>query len=798
MKISKVWWSQHDEIIVVLNKDCHRIPTIKLENTNIDVSSVSRPDKLEYAKYSSYYVDGGKVHFFISPRCFPNVERGKNYYLCGDFNGWGNAIGNVRWLCKQVYYEKDFWYKISVDLSSFNTKKFISEFKFASNDGIWLEPNRDVVNLSVNNHNHCNLKLDLRMTGSHAFVVKTSGRCQLGEPVRLKIVDFEQTSDVDESVLLAKIYSHSKLGASLENGVTVFRLFAPRAERVFVLYRKFNEKNDHLLIAESRDGVIWVAYADCDLSGYVYSYRVDGKNVNNTTSFNREQPIADPYANAMLNSKGECIVKYDSDLPIANDGFRAPSWHDLVIVETHLRDVLANASVELNSDARLTFSGLTKWLSSPDCYLRKCGANCVELQPIQEFTYENKTDYEWGYMPVGWFAPSSAYSLSPEEASCNYEFAELVKAFHKAGLAVILDVVYNHYGEPNFLAFVDKQYYFATDFGGNLSNCSGCGNDFRSSTPMAKRMILDSLKKLIFNYGVDGFRFDLAELVGYDVLVEIERELKRVKPSVILIAEPWSFRGHIAHKLKNTGFASWNDGFREFILQYVKGIGNFEGLRHFIKGSLGGIASFPAQSVNYIESHDDMCLLDRITGNHHYPSVEDLRRYKMAYAITLLSHGVPMLAEGFDLTRTKNGKNNTYKDGETNKLDYNRGLRFSGVCNWLRALVKFRLSDDANALRRDGCTSDNFFKFYQCDGYAGACAVMFNYLNEDSSCPSVFVAFNPSEEYVQLDVANDLDGFTQIADIDTFNLKGLLTDTPISNNKITIPPIGFALFTKSR
>ncbi len=794
MKISKVSWSQNDEIVLVLSKDLNRVPLVRLENTDIRVASVLRSDKLRYAKNSSYYVDRGKIHFLISPKSFPNVERDKNYYLCGDFNGWGDAINDEKWLLEPIYSEKNFWYKISLDLTDLNTKRAISEFKFASSEGVWLEPNRDVVNLAIDSNNHCNLKLDLRTTGSHVFVVKTVGRCQLEKPVRLRVVDIDQSADVDESVLLSKIYSHSKLGVSLEDGETVFRLFAPRAEGVYVIYRKPDEQNKYLLVANSRDSVIWTARADRDLNGYVYSFYVDGKNYNNTTAFNRDNPVADPYANAMLNSKGECIVKYDSDLPIADDSFRAPSWHDLVIVETHLRDVLANASVDLSSDSRLTFSGLAKWLASSDCYLRKCGANCVELQPIQEFTYENKTDYEWGYMPMGWFAPSSAYSLSPENASGNYEFAELVKAFHKAGLAVILDVVYNHYGEPNFLALVDKQYYFTTDSNGNLSNCSGCGNDFRSTTPMAKRMILDSLKKLMINYGVDGFRFDLAELVGFDVLVEIERELKRVKPSVILIAEPWSFRGHIAHKLKNTGFASWNDGFREFILQYVKGNGNFEGLRHFIKGSLGGMASFPAQSVNYVESHDDMCLFDRITGHHHSPSVEDLRRYKMAYAITLLSHGVPMLAEGFDLTRTKNGKNNTYKDGETNKLDYVRGLKFAGVCQWLRSLVKFRLSDEARALRRDGCTGDNFFKFYQVDGYAGACGVMFNYQGEDESCPSLFVAFNPSNECVELDIADDLENFVQIADIDNFNLSGLLSDSPIKNDKLLLPPLGMSLF----
>ncbi len=798
MKISKVWWSQSSEVVIVLNRDCPIVPRIVFENTDIKVVSIKRTDKRKYAKYSSYYVDDDIAHFLISVRSFPNVEKNKTYFLCGDFNDWGKAIGDEKWRMQPIVNDKSFFYKLSVPVSQLNIKKGVCQFKFASDDGSWLEPNADIQNLVIDKHNNTNLLLNLSTTGAHSFVVKTSIACQLGEPVRAFLPDFNLRADIDESILLSKVYSNAPLGVRLENNKTVFRLFAPRASQVWVAYRNLDERNIHLLKAECVDGAVWKAVADGDLCGKIYSYIVDGRNYNNTTSFNKSRCVADPYANAMLNSKGECIVKYDFQLPVATDNFQPPHWHDLVIVEAHLRDILANAKCNITSDERLSFVGLQKWLQSPDCYLRKCGANCVELQPIQEFTYDKKTDYEWGYMPVNWSAPASAYSTSAENASQNEEFANLVKAFHNAGLAVILDVVYNHYGEPNFLELIDKQYYFETDFYGNLSNCSGCGNDFRAHTPMAKRLILDSLKKLVLNYGVDGFRFDLAELLGVDVLVEIERELKKIKPSIVLIAEPWSFRGHIAHRLKHTGFASWNDGFREFILQYAKGKGDFEGFKHYICGSLGSVASFPAQSVNYVESHDDMCLFDRITSRHSNPTYEDICRYKIAYAITILSHGIPMLAEGFDLVRTKNGKNNTYKDGKTNQIDYDRSLKFSGVCNWLRSLVKFRLSDDGKALRRNGCDNMAFFKFYKCAYHEGAGAVMMNVGGCDNSCSNIFMAFNPLSENVEMLVANDLDGFEQIADVDSFNENGLLCDVPIENGILKLRPLSMILMRKRR
>ena len=146
-------------------------------------------------------------------------------------------------------------------------------------------------------------------------------------------------------------------------------------------------------------------------------------------------------------------------------------------------------------------------------------------------------------------------------------------AFHGRGMAVILDVVYNHVGEPAHLMEIDKLYYFEQDAEGNLANWSGCGNDLRAGAAMSKRLIIDSCAHMIEAYGVDGFRFDLAELLGVDVLKDVEKALKRVKPNVILIAEPWSFRGHIAGALRDTGFASWNDGFRNFVRDYVHGRG---------------------------------------------------------------------------------------------------------------------------------------------------------------------------------------------------------------------------------
>lgn len=795
MKIAKALWAGFDEIFFELNKDCPNVPKAELENTAISAASVARADRLAWARLSSYYADGQTAYFVISPDSFPNAERSKFYYLCGDFNGWNDAVGNPKWLMREFSDDARVYFRLEVKMSElWRDRPHAFQFKFACADGSWLEPEGCIPNLVGDGNHNLNLLFDPSRTGSHAFVVRTRGMCQLGSPVVLRLPELRTSAAVDESLLLSQIHSSAKLGAVLENGATVFRIFAPRAKAVYVSHWAAGESGRHLLVAETADDAVWTARADSDLRGHFYTYHIDGENFDNTTLFDRHKPVADPYANAMSGSSGVCIVKYDSQLPTPSDAFVPPKWHDLVVVEAHLRDVLANAAADISPAERLTFAGLEKWLVSEDCYLRKCGANCVELQPIQEFTYENPADYEWGYMPVGWFAPSSAYAADAASATQNDDFARLVAAFHRAGIAVVLDVVYNHFGEPNFLARIDKQYYFETDYNGNLSNFSGCGNDFKTTTPMARRMILESLKKLVLRYGVDGFRFDLAELVGFETLVEIERELKKIKPSVILIAEPWSFRGHIAGKLKRTGFASWNDGFREFMLQYAKGCGNFEGFKYFMRGSLGGVASFAAQTVNYVESHDDMCLFDRITHNFDYPSREDIFRYKTAYALTLLAHGIPMLAEGFDLLRTKRGKNNTYKDGEANRLDYWRAESFPEVRRWLRALVRFRLSRDGAALRRDGLDSPAFCKFYKANECAAA--VMFNADLSDTRAPQIFAAFNPTDTEAEFAVGGDLDGFVRIADNAYFDPRGLDSGEVARGEVLRLPRMSLAVFLK--
>ncbi len=795
MKILKAWWHESCTVCVSLSQDYGGVAPLTVESEYPVASySVERAPVRLFAKYCAYYMEGGFVHFVLDAGNFDNVSLDNaEYYLCGSFNGWGAAAGDPAWKMGPGRTASEL--ELKVDKSLVRLSHGGALFKFATADGRWLDPRADCPNAERDAEGNLNFRLNSKCTGRNLFFIRF---CDLPD-IRTKIFVRLDSSrcPVNVSEFLHQIYSHKRLGAYDAGGVTEFSIFAPRAQLAAVAWSSPDKKKTkHILTASTSDGAVWTARAGGDLRGCRYCWHILGVNIDAGTDFNSKFPIADPYANAMLSSEGPSIVLYDEDLPKPRCAHTPPPWCDIVVMEVHVRDLLAKAEAHISPDERGGFSGLAKWLSSPDCYIRRAGVNCVELQPIHEFTALKKSDYEWGYMPVNWFSPSSSYASNPSEASQVREFAELVEAFHKAGISVILDVVYNHFGDPNFLLKIDKEYYFEMSPDGRLVNYSGCGNDFRARSPMALRMIVDSLKRMVVNYGVDGFRFDLAELIGVEALREIEVELKKVKPSVILIAEPWSFRGHIARQLRDTGFSSWNDGFREYAFGFVGGGGDFEGFKYFMRGSLGGVAKWPAQTVNYVESHDDMCLFDRLCGDRwQFPSIDDVRKFKMAYAMTLVAPGIPMLAEGFDLLRTKGGKNNTYKDGEANALDYRRGESFTGERAWLRAFVRFRLSGLARALRLNCAPRESYFRFFS-DSGAKAYGALFN-ADSSADCRRVLAAFNPSKDFARLDVG-DMGGFIQIADIDRFDVRGLEDCAPISSGALEMPPLSFALFLSER
>jgi len=295
---------------------------------------------------------------------------------------------------------------------------------------------------------------------------------------------------------------------------------------------------------------------------------------------------------------------------------------------------------------------------------------------------------------------------------------------------------------------------------------------------MSLRLIIESLTHLVVSYDVDGFRFDLAELISIEVLKEIGDALRAVKPSIVLIAEPWSFRGSIQWDTRMAGFAYWNDGFREFVREYVKGHSNTGSLSYYAKGCTEKMSAWPAQSINYVESHDDRTWLDDITenANHNgeHPTHNDSLRCHMMAALLYTSVGVPMLSSGQDYMRSKQGIHNTYQMGEMNALDYSRIEAFSHTHNYFKSWIAFRASNWGEVLRLEKNPGEGYLRVFTSDqSKHSSAALLFNAdlaLGEQQ----VLLALNPHFEDCKIHLY-DVDGsdWLLIADIWNFDRKGI-------------------------
>jgi pullulanase/glycogen debranching enzyme len=801
-QIAHAFWESRDSGLVILSENwpgTTTLPPLLLGPSGQPFSKLERLSPEACGRYCRYYRRKNSWVFAIRSNRYPQLlDRKVRVYLGGDFNGWSKAVGESQWELKPASEEAETTYELRVPLKQIPSDGQVA-FKFVTDQGEWLDvpdsaPNR------IERDGVANFQFNSAQTGHHIFRFHTPvGYEPVGnERIIWRDSRIEEIHELPHTQYLTAAKTDLELGAIVKGDLTTFRLFAPRASAVKVSYGQKPDGTDATTSnMRCLDGRTWELVANQNLDGYYYSYRIEGSNSEGTTHFDGSFAVLDPYAKACLGRRGPGIVIAPERMPKVERPFQAPAWHDLIILEAHVRDLAAHAPIELTAEERAGYAGLSKWLKAEGSYLKEIGVNAVELQPIQEFDNEKPEDYHWGYMTVNYFSPESSYASLPAKGSQVEEFRSLVRDFHEQDIAVILDVVYNHVGEPNHLLFIDKFYYFHLDKANDLVNWSGCGNDLRCDTPMARRLIIDSLKYLVETYDVDGFRFDLAELIGIEVLREIEVELKRVKPSIILIAEPWSFRGHIQKELQETGFASWNDGYRDCIAKYVKGEGSQDIIRHFVAGS-PGTTRFAAQTINYTESHDDHCWLDRITERPGHdggdPTLLDRRRTHLMASLLFASLGVPMLAEGQDFMRSKQGISNTYQRGDINALDYNRRFVYAGTHGYFRDWIRFRRSAHGKAFRYDGGLKEGYLTFFFTEG-SSAAVVLFN-ADRSVDAPQLVYAVNPHLEYANIECEEVAPGrLKQIADSERFCLDGIdSARIPVTDTHINLPPLTCGLW----
>jgi pullulanase len=805
-KMLYAYWTNWKMGVIVLQKDwfgSQKMPPLYLNPGERPFSFLKRAPAYDFGLIAGYYGEEEDIIFLIKCSDHMNIDwLDQDFYVAGDFNDWEKATGKAEWKMSPQRVGDELCFSLRVAKELCVEDKPV-RFKFASSKGQWLSIPSHAPNAVQDSHNNYNYELHPTRTGYHRLYFQVPNKTEsLGldevvwpHPHRL------EACKVRCGKLFLSLQTDKPLGAIVEGDKTLFRLFAPRADRVVLSYFHPSAPQDLCTLDLSlRDDCYWEGECSQNLHGFHYYYQVHGANKDALSHFDENFKVLDPYAMLTVGREGPGIIvdKAKMHPPISID-FEPPAWEDLVILEGHVRDLIAKAPIPLSPEERLGFKGLERFLKSEGSYLTSLGVNALELQPIQAFDNVAKEDYHWGYMPINYFAPAPAYvkdNTSPEQM---YELQSLVNTCHEQGLAVIVDVVYNHYGEPNHLLYLDKYHYFEVNEEGAFSNFSGCGNDLRGYAPMTKRLIIDSLLHWIECYKVDGFRFDLAELLGTRLLKDIEATLKALYPKIILIAEPWSFKGHIGYELRSTGFASWNDGYRDFLHKYLMGNGDSKGFEYYIQGSLAHLARFPSQSVNYAASHDDYAWIDRITENPkhnaHNPTLNDRGRTHLMLAFIMASIGIPLLAQGMDSLHSKLGINNTYKRGELNALDYERAAQYPATHAYFKAWIGFRLSPLGRLLRLKHRPAEGYFQFFK-SPHSSAMGVLYN-ADSHLGHERLLFAINPHlwDSVIPLSSLQAKD-FKQIGDHERLEPEGLegATFSWDEASNLHLPPLSCGLW----
>jgi glycogen operon protein len=539
-------------------------------------------------------------------------------------------------------------------------------------------------------------------------------------------------------------HGHSyPLGATCYKEGVNFSIFSKNATSVELLL--FDQPEDaqpsriiHFDPLVNRTFYYWHVFVESIAPGQLYGYRVYGpQDPASGHRYDSDKLLVDPYARAIVsngnysreaammpgNNWGQAMksavvdpTTYDWE---GDETIKRP-YSETIIYEMHVAGFTKHPNSGVPEEERGTYSGIIHKIP----YLIELGVTAVELMPVFQFdphdAFRGLTNY-WGYSPVGFFAPHNGYNVSSEPIVAVNEFKDMVKALHKAGIEVILDVVFNHTAEggadgPIFSlkGLENKAYYILNDKNRKYLDYTGCGNTLNANHSIIRRMIMDSLRSWVTEYHVDGFRFDLASVLSRDengeplknppVLWEIESD--PVLAGTKIIAEAWDAAGlYQVGTFIGDRWAEWNGKYRDHV-------------RRFVKGDPGMISKFASKviaspdiytdpnreinrSINFITCHDGFTLHDLVSYNEKHnlannennrdgsnsnnswncgvegetddPEIRSLRlrQIKNFMALMLFSQGTPMILMGDEVRRSQGGNNNAYcQDNEISWFDW--------------------------------------------------------------------------------------------------------------------------------
>ncbi len=560
------------------------------------------------------------------------------------------------------------------------------------------------------------------------------------------------------------------IGATVVDGGVNFSIFSRYATAVELLFFDCDDDPTPARVirfdsAANRTYHYWHAFVPGAQPGQLYGYRVYGpSDPTRGLRFDPTKVLLDPYGRSVVvprhYSREAARTVGDNTATAMKSVIVDPHGYDwegdtplcrpcsrIVIYEMHVRGFTRHPSSGLAENIRGTYAGLVEKIP----YLKGLGITAVELMPVFQYDAQDAPpDHPnyWGYAPVSFFAPHQAYSSRRDPPGPVREFRDMVKALHRAGLEVILDVVYNHTAEGDhrgptlcFRGLDNSAYYILDPDQSRYANFSGTGNTLNANEPIVRRMIVDSLRYWVEEMHVDGFRFDLASILARDstgcpmsnppVLWDIESDA--VLAGTKFIAEAWDAAGlYQVGSFVGDSWREWNGKFRDDVRDFVRG--NDDSVARFADRFLGSPdlyahkAREAEQSINFVTCHDGFTLNDLVSYDQKHnspngegnrdgandnrswncgvegptddPGIETLRnrQVKNFLVITLISLGVPMIVMGDEVRRSQLGNNNAYcQDNEISWFDWGLLEKHADLHRFVRLLIARRMLRDLEA-----------------------------------------------------------------------------------------------------
>ena len=601
---------------------------------------------------------------------------------------------------------------------------------------------------------------------------------------------------------------------------TKFTLWSPTAEEVRLMLYDEGEGGhayETVKMELGEDGT-WATVVNKNLLNKFYTF-----NVKINDKWQGDTPGINAHA-VGVNGKRAAIIDWKATNPEGWENDQRPpmkSPADMVIYEMHHRDFSVDSTSGIKNKGKflaLTEHGTMnsdKLLTGID-HLIELGVTHVHLLPSYDYASVDETkldenQYNWGYDPLNYNVPDGSYSTDPYQPATRVkEFKQMVQALHKAGIRVILDVVYNHTfntAESNFERTVPG-YFYRQKEDGTLANGSGCGNETASERPMMRKFMIESVLYWMEEYHIDGFRFDLMGVHDIETMNEIRKAVDEVDSTVCVYGEGWAAEmpqypaDSLAMK-KNVaympGIAVFSDEFRDGLCGSVweKGKGAFlagvPGGENSVKfGIVGAIehpqvrydsvnysrqawAGQPTQMISYVSCHDGLCLVDRLKASMPEATPEQLVRLdKLAQTVVFTSQGIPFIYAGEEVMRDKQGEGNSYKSPDAvNAIDWRRKTMNGDVFMYYKRLIDLRKSHPAFRMG-DAEKVRKYLEFLPVEGQNLIAFRLKDHANGDS-WDDIIVAFNSRMTPARLAVPAGK--YTVVCKDGVIDVRGLGTQT---------------------